>query len=313
MHPTVDLAPSPFHFAAVLPPSFCNRITCFGLLFGFATLLFAATTDALSEAEALFAQRRYAEAQPLFEQTLATDPRNTRALLHLGKLAAKRGQSALAVDYLKQASEIAPHDAELLFEFGSASCLHAGSLGTSFKALGAVRRGRAAMTAAVAMDPTNLMFRQGLLEFYANAPGLVGGSLTKAHEQAEAIAALDPNQGAFAHASLYATEGNYGAAMDSLSSILDRAPDNYFALYQYGCYAAESGQNLERGLSWLKRCLELPVPDKAPPSYNVWWRIGQINARLGQIPAARAALEKAQELAPHEKRITQEIAALPST
>jgi tetratricopeptide (TPR) repeat protein len=271
----------------------------------------SAELASLDAAEALFEGRRYAEAQPLFEAVLETEPDNTLALLHLGKLAAKRGERELAVDYLERATRIAPHDAELLFEFGAASCFYADSLGTSFKALLAVRRGREAMIKSIEMEPNNLVFRQGLLEFYAGAPAIVGGSMRKAHAQADAIAAIDPDHGNFARANLQLAERDPAAAMTTLEAMIQRAPDNYFALFQFGRCAAESGLQMERGLSFLARCLELPAPDKAAPPAQVWWRIGQIRSRQGDIAGAREAMLQAQTLAPHETRIATEIAALP--
>ena len=266
----------------------------------------------LEDAEALFHERRYAEAQPLFEAVLAAESNNTRALLNLGKLAAKRDEHELAVSYFERAVKLAPENAELQFEYGAASCLYAGSLGMSFKALGAVRRGRDAMIKSVEMEPTNLTFRQGLLDFYAGAPSLVGGGMAKAYAQADAIAAIDPDRGSFARANLHLAEDEHQQAMTALNSILERNPDNYFALYQFGRCAAESGLQIDRGLAVLERCLELPAPDKgAPPAY-VWWRMGQIYSRQGKIETARESMQKAQILAPHDPRIAEELAKLPS-
>ena len=163
------------------------------------------------------------------------------------------------------------------------------------------------------MDPTNLIYRQGLLEFYSSAPALVGGSMKKAYAQAEAIAALDTDQGAFAHASLHRVEGNHEAALTALAAIIERVPENYFALFQFGRCAAESGLQLPRGLEILQRCLELPAPDQAAPPAVVWWHIGKIQAQLGDHGAARTAFIQAQTLAPHEKRIAADLAALPTT
>ncbi len=189
---------------------------------------------------------------------------------------------------------------------------YAGSLGMSFKALGAVRRGRDAMIKSVEMEPTNLTFRQGLLDFYAGAPSLVGGGMAKAYAQADAIAAIDPDRGSFARANLHLAEDEHQQAMTALNSILERNPDNYFALYQFGRCAAESGLQIDRGLAVLERCLELPAPDKgAPPAY-VWWRMGQIYSRQGKIETARESMQKAQILAPHDPRIAEELAKLPS-
>lgn len=301
-----------FLIAAVIRLAARSHLFCFFALV--AAYLAAQSTEpgSLEDAEALFNERRYPEAQPLFESILAAEPANTRALLHLGKLAAKRGERELAVSYLERAVKLAPENAELQFEYGAASCLYAGSLGMSFKALGAVRRGRDAMIKSVEMEPTNLTYRQGLLEFYAGAPTLVGGGMAKAYAQADAIAAIDPDQGNFARADLHLAEGQHEQAMTALNSILERKPDNYFALYQFGRCAAESGLHLDRGLEVLERCLELPAPNKAAPPAYVWWRLGQIHSRRGDLVTARAALRKAQTLAPHETRITEELAKLPS-
>lgn len=264
----------------------------------------------LPAALALFAERRYAEAQPVFEAVLAANPHDTTALLHLGKLAAKRRERELAVDYLGRALAIAPDDPLLNFEYGAACSIHAGTMGTSFKALGAARRGRQAMERAVALEPSNLMFRQGLLEYYAEAPGIAGGSMRKAYEQADAISAIDLNQGAFARANLHRIEGDMMSALQTLAEVIDRSPENYFALYQFGRCSAASGIALERGLSSLQKCLELPAPDKgAPPAY-VWWRIGQIQAQLGDKSAARLALLQAQKLLPDDAKLAAEVAEL---
>ncbi|WP_221033111.1 tetratricopeptide repeat protein [Actomonas aquatica] len=266
-----------------------------------------ATTD-LDTACDLFNERRYAEAQPLFEAALAAEPNNTTALLHLGKLAAKRRERELAVDYLQRAVDLEPDNAEFQFEYGAACSLHAGSLGTSFGALRQAHRGRKAMERAVELAPENLIFRQGLLEFYATAPGIAGGSMRKAFEQAEAIATRDADQGAFARANLQRAEDDHAGALATLGGILERAPDNYFALYQFGRCAAESGLELERGLAALQHCLELPAPDKgAPPAY-VWWRIGEIQAQRGDPSAAREAAARALELAPNDQRLARGVA-----
>jgi len=295
----------------VSPSALRARFIAFTITLTVLVNTLAAASSSLAEAEALFNERRYAEAQPVFEAVLKSEPENPRVLLQLGKLATKRGDRALAVKYLAKAVAIAPDHAELQFEYGAASSLYAGSLGMSFTALGAARRGRESMQNAVELEPSNLMFRQGLLEFYAGAPTLVGGDLKQAHTQAEEIAAIDPDQGAFAHAKLYRAAGDHPAAVSALASILERNPDNYSALFQFGRGAAESGLELERGLQNLHRCLELPPPDKGASPASIWWRIGQIQSRLGHLPAAREALARAQSLAPHDARITKEIAALP--
>ncbi|MCC5023150.1 MAG: tetratricopeptide repeat protein [Candidatus Synoicihabitans palmerolidicus] len=135
------------------------------------------TMSDLAAAQSLFEARRYVEAQPLFEAVLVNAPDDPTALLHLGKLAAKRRERELAVTYLQHALAIVPDDTEPNFEYGAACSFWAGELGTSFKALRQAHRGRKAMERAVELAPDNLVFRQGLRECHASAPGIAGGSM----------------------------------------------------------------------------------------------------------------------------------------
>lgn len=266
----------------------------------------------LVTAERLYGEQRYAEAQPEFEAALATDPTNRSALLHLGKLAAKRRDRAEAVRYLKQAVELLPEDAELQFEYGAACSFYADSLGTTLRAAIEARRGRIAMERAVELEPDNFMFRQGLIEFYTTAPRIVGGSMPKAYEQADAIAARDSDQGAFATANLKIVERDYRAALDILAGVLRNEPDNYYALFQFGRTSATSGLDLDAGRAALRRCLELPAPDKGAPPASVWWQVSLIESRQGNLAAARQALVQAQALAPNDSRIATALAEMPA-
>lgn len=75
--------------------------------------------------------------------------------------------------------------------------------------------------------------------------------MRKAYAQADAIARSDAAQGAFARANLHRNEGDYAAALVTLYVILKNSPDNYFALFQFGRCAADSGLALSRGLTHL--------------------------------------------------------------
>ena len=57
------------------------------------------------------------------------------------------------------------------------------------------RKVHAHLEQAVACDPDHVAARWDLMEYYAKAPGFLGGSRRKAGEQAAAIARLDPAEG----------------------------------------------------------------------------------------------------------------------
>jgi tetratricopeptide (TPR) repeat protein len=260
-------------------------------------------------AAALFDERRYAEAQASFEALDVAAPDQPEVLMYLGKLAAKRQDRVQALEYFARAVELRPAEAIYHFEYGAACGLYAGTLGTSFKALTLARRASKSLRHAIELEPDNLTFRQGLIEFSLAAPSFAGGGHRRAHEQADAIAQRDPAKGAFAHAAIYRAEGNHAAAMDTLAQLIARAPHNYFALFNFGRCAAESGERLEEGRAHLMTCLTLPAPDQAAPPAQVWWNIATIEKRLGDRDAALAALAEATALAPHDQRIAADLAA----
>lgn len=261
----------------------------------------------LDDATALFDNRRYAEAEAAFTALHAKHPDHPQVLLYLGKLAAKRQNRPQAIAYLSRAVEINPDNAELQFEYGAACGLYAGTLGTSFSALRHARRASKAMQRAIELEPDNLTFRQGMIEFSLNAPAIAGGGRSRAYDQADAIAERDPAKGAFARASLQRSEGNHTAAMQTLDELIVMAPDNYFALFNFGRCAAESGERLAEGLARLQRCLELPAPDQAAPPAEVWWNIASIEKQRNNRRAAITALEKAAALAPHHTSIADDL------
>lgn len=255
----------------------------------------------------LFEARRYAEAQAMFEEILEESPNDTTALKYLGRLAAKRQDRNQAVDYLGEALKYTPEEAELHFEYGAACGLYAASKGTSISALNHAYKARKHLRHAIELQPDNLTFRQGLIEFCVNAPDWIGGGVEAALEQATEIGARDTAKGIFAQASIHRSQEKHAAAMESLAKLIALSPDNYWALFQFGRCAAESGERLDEAYTYLKKCLGLPAPDQAAPPAEVWWNIATIETRRNNREAAIAALEQAVNLAPHHREISEDL------
>lgn len=262
----------------------------------------------LQEARDLYAERRYAEAEQAFATLENQYPNSPEVLLYAGKLAVKRREWVAAIDFLERARQLKPADAEISFELGTTAGLYAGSLGKSLSALAQARRASKAMLRAIELAPDNLAYRQALIEFSLNAPALAGGGHQRAHEQADAIAQIDPAQGAFAHAGIHRAAGDHTAAMLALDDLIAVAPDNYFALFRFGRCAAESGERLGEGLARLEKCLDQPAPERAASHAEVWWNIATIQKHLNDRDAALNALEQAVALAPQHQQIAADLA-----
>ena len=79
---------------------------------------------------------------------------------------------------------------------------HASKLKQPFMA----RRIKSEFEKAVELDPTSIDGRHGLIQFYSQAPGVMGGSIDKAKEQAREIEKLNAMRGHLEMAALLETD-----------------------------------------------------------------------------------------------------------
>lgn len=245
--------------------------------------------------------RHWAAAQPLIEQALAREPQNAALHYALGQTLLGQNKGEAAATPLGKAAALAPTDSEYQRTLGDACGLAAMQAGM-FAKLGWAKRCLAAYQKAVELDPRNLAARQSLLGFYQGAPSFVGGGMDKAYAEAEKIKQLDPAQGRIAYAGLYVADKKYDQAFGLFEEVLQATPDDYNALYQFGKLAAVTGQQLDRGLAALRRCLVLPPPSAGPGLAATHWRIGNILEKQGDKAGARTAYETALQVDPNFKQ-----------
>jgi tetratricopeptide (TPR) repeat protein len=195
------------------------------------------------------------------------------------------------------------------------------------------RRIKAEFERAVALDPDLLDARDGLIRFYLQAPGVMGGSVEKAREQQREIAKRDAVRGHQAMANIawhgrdtVATEralraavdavpdsgavlltlalrqANWGrieAAFATLEGFLARHPNHYGVRYQYGRLAGTTGENLMQGERHLRALLadaEWVPGGSAPSRAGAHARLGDILRRQGKRDEARAQYQQALAL-----------------
>jgi Tfp pilus assembly protein PilF len=209
------------------------------------------------------------------------------------------------------------------------------------------RRIKAEFERAVALDPDLLDARDGLIQFYLQAPGVMGGSTAKAREQQREIAKRSAFRGQLAAATVawadkdtaateralraaIATEPDSArtvislaqrqagweripAAFATLDDFLARHPRDIAVRFQVGRLAANSGQQLERGETILRELLAEPEWESAnlrPSRAAVHYRLGMVLEKSGRKPDAKAAYERAVALDPQLKPAKDALAAL---
>jgi tetratricopeptide (TPR) repeat protein len=86
------------------------------------------------------------------------------------------------------------------------------------------RKSREQLEEAVRLAPRNIPARRDLMEFYANAPWILGGSKDKARDQIAAITALEQVDGALAQAEFYKDIGKADQAEPEYRKVIQWKP-----------------------------------------------------------------------------------------
>ena len=268
-----------------------------GLFLLLAASTFAADSALREQVAALFRQRQWAEAQAVLEKAVTAEPDNAEAHFYLGQTRLNRGDTENALLSLEKATALAPANSEYFRLLGDGYGITAQKAGI-FSKFGWAKKCKAAYDKSVELDPTNINSRWSVMEYCRQAPGFVGGGMDGAYAQAAEIKKLDPARGRLAYAGLYTSDKKFAEAFAVYDEVLKDAPDNYSALYQVGKLADTTGQELDRGLAALQKCLTLSPAADSRGYAPAHWRIGNILARKGDKTGARAAYDAALKLNP---------------
>jgi tetratricopeptide (TPR) repeat protein len=182
-------------------------------------------TTATQEGIARYKQGRYAEAKAALGTAVAADPKDAAAKAYLAlSISSFDRDYDRSVELLEEAVRLEPQRSEfhqwLGSEYGSKA-----ATSSLFKAPGFAKKCGAEMVRAVELDPKDLSAREALMQFYLQAPGFMGGSVDKAHEQAAAIAKLDPCRGFMAEAAIALRAKDAAKAESLYRQAISAAPD----------------------------------------------------------------------------------------
>ncbi len=265
------------------------------------------------------------------EQALATRPDDPAAWIWRIRWLRQAGRSADAVDLADRAQVRWPRDADVRLWQARAlgdAVREAGLLGRATLA----GRMREALRAAVALDPDQHDARLMLVEYYLQAPAIVGGSESAARREAAELARRDAARGHYARARLLEHEGRSAEALDAYlaahagapgdeslrmaagvalqsagrwaeARALFRAwvhedPQARAAWYQLGRIDVVSGALTDEGERAFRTVLSLPAAPGQPEPKHAWLRLGQWLAARGRREEAADAFGQALRLDP---------------
>lgn len=253
------------------------------------------------------------------------------AMLYLGPIAIEQSNGDSAVSWIEQA--VKKNDrSSLYYQWLGAAYSLKGTSASPLARMGLVASLKHAMERAVELDPANVEARINLVQFYLQAPAMMGGGVDKAREQVAAIMARDPYQGRLQDASVaenqrdtvvaerllrglvtsfpdssvpatrlaiyYVNAKRYDDGFRVLEDRLRRSPNDAAVLYQLGRAGAVSGAKLDRAQWALDQFLMLPHKRGTPSIAAAHWRVGMILEAKGDRAKAMTEYETAVRLDP---------------
>ncbi len=199
---------------------------------------------------------RYKEAAQVYEQILVGN--NQRADVHhkLGMIYLQRLSNLdKAIEHLERAVALDERNAEYHYALAAAYFEDSERSTVVGRTLVASKL-RTQLELAVKYNPNSIEYREGLMRYYLQAPAIMGGSYAKAHEQADAIARINPHKGLIHHALIYYREGNKSKAVETLHRAIALDPNNWEGYYHLcGYYVNE--KKYDEALAAGKKCTQL--------------------------------------------------------
>ncbi len=175
---------------------------------------------------------KFADVERMATARLAQDQRNIDAML--AKSEALMAQGADKFDDAVKVAELCvathPTRAECQEALGSALGAKAMSAGSILAAMGSVGKIKDAFKKAVELDPKSISARYSLMQFYVMAPGIAGGSTSKAKAIAAETAQFSPEAGKLMQAQLDMAEKETAKA--EAAALSANAGSNEFLIKQ---------------------------------------------------------------------------------
>lgn len=139
---------------------------------------------------------KYAETASILQRQFAKNPEDAQATLWLARSFLDLASYDKAVAFAERAAQLSPDCSESHFWLARSYAMKA----DTDRSFWLARKAKVEYQRAIQLDPDNLAARRDLMEFYLQAPWILGGSRDKAQDQVQAIASRDATEGHLARA-----------------------------------------------------------------------------------------------------------------
>jgi tetratricopeptide (TPR) repeat protein len=253
----------------------------------------------------LFNQEKYDTAKGIFETILEDNNEIAEAHYYLAKCLFRLGDLDEAIDHGEKAVELDDENAEYHFYLGMMYAEDARDA-SIFSAPFIAGNIKEQFLRTIELDPDHLQGRIGLAQFYLQAPGISGGDVDKALEQAQIVLAMDEMQGRFLLSRIYIEKENFNKAeaeLKILEETFGEDPEFYYFYNNYGYFLLNQGK-VDEAIDKFKKQVAL-----APEEANPYDSLGEAYRIKSMLVESLKEYQKAYSISPSErvKEIIEEL------
>lgn len=264
--------------------------------------------------------------------------------LAAGRAALDRRDSDQAIAQFEKAIGQKPNSSEAHYSLGSAYAQKA-ETANMLSQMSLFKKAKDEWGRAFELDPGFFNARLRLIEFYASAPALAGGSEDKAMELASDAKKRDAFDGHRAYWRIYTIQKKYDVATKEMRDAVREQPKSVKAHYflgnallnqqdwkasqqeyetalsldaaymptyfRIGHLAARSESNYARGEEALRKYIGYKPVEDEPRVGTAWYWLGMIQEKQGKKAEAKQSYLTAQRLAPDLKEATDALKRMP--
>jgi tetratricopeptide (TPR) repeat protein len=225
--------------------------------------------DSVADAVKLVDARSYDAARTMLEQIVQRDGGDAEARFHLGRLLMGHFRDLdAAEEQLEKAVELADRNAEYHFTLGNLYGAQAQAV-SIFSKMSYAGKVKTEFLRAVELDPGSIPYRTALMEYYLQAPGIVGGSVEKAREQAGELVKRSPYDGHLALARVAVYEKNEKLAEQEYRNASKQNPSRWQAYHRLG-YLYINQKRVDDAIGQFREYARV-----APGDANSWDSLGE--------------------------------------
>lgn len=201
----------------------------------FLVLSTSVLSQTLEEGILLFEKEQFGESKKIFEQLLKDDANSSPSMYYLGRIAFEENEHSDALKWFEKALAKKPDSPLFTMWVGNALGRMAQNASV-FKKAGFAKKCIAHYEKAIDLDPTFIPARFRAIDFYVEAPGMVGGGRDKAEAQVLEIESIDPREAYMARGIIHSFFGEEDALVANYESAIASYPEfmpPYFELFEF--------------------------------------------------------------------------------